>query len=306
MIRTTILSAIALSFALWAGPGLAADFGDSEVVYDPMTEPTHQRSVLVGAGVGVQPLYEGSDEYRSFIFPIIAPNFGDPTEPRRFEFRGLDDIRVHLFRAGAFSAGPLLGYRFGRDEDDADILTGLGDIEGGLVVGAFAGYDFIKTDTVNVGADIGFSTQVTGDAFDEGRFVGIPAFRDSVGDDYGYKIDLGLSADFDLTQRLNLATRIGTEYADDEYMRTHFGIAPIQAASSAAVPGGAGLPAFEAEAGFKNIYLNADVTYEVTERVQFQAGLGFSRLLGDAADSPVTQNENQFQASTGVGFRIKF
>ena len=328
--RATLATLALVSLAVGATPALAADPVPFEPA--PTVEPVRQRSVLLGVGAAVAPLYEGSDEYRVAPFPIIAPDFGGDG-PRRFEFRGLDDIRLHALRFGGLSAGPLAGYRFGREEDDADVLRGLGDVDGGVVLGGFVGYDFDIAPGATIGADVAVSTQVSGDAFDADPFRGVaPAIRSRIEDNYGYgyTVDFGLSGEFDLTPRLNLATRVGAEYASEEYMRTYFGVNAAQAISARdagnsistfGTPGGAfrpfaGATVANAPAGLqfaddidgqvKNVYVNANATFDVTDRFQVRAGAGYSHLLGDASDSPISETDHQFTGSLGVAYRIRF
>ena len=288
---------LALSAALVALSAATAQAADA-VVFEPTPEPVTvvpQRSILLGIGAAVAPVYEGADDYRVAPFPIFSYDSG-VDGPRRFEFRALDDIRFHALRLGGFSAGPLGGYRFGRDEDDADLLEGIGDIDGGVVGGAFVAYDVEVAPNAFIGADVGISTQFTGDPFDE-DVVG----DDFDDDDYGFLVDFGVSASFDLTRRANLALRAGAEYASDDYMDVHFGINAAQAAASVA-----GLDEFDPDSGIKNVYVNANVAFDVTERFQVRAGAGYSRLVGDAADSPVTIDDNQFSGSLGAAYRFKF
>ena len=305
------LASLAALFA--ASSAYAADV----IVDQPFeVEAPVARSILLGAGVGVAPSYEGSDEYRVFGFPIFSYDSG-VEGPRRFEFRAIDDIRLHALRFGGLSVGPLAGYSFGRDEDAGDILDGLGDVDGGLVLGAFASYDAQINSNVSVGADVAFKSQVTGDAFDERTFAGLPLpVRDRIEDNYGYgyEVDLGVSAEFDLTPRLNLATRAGATYASEEYMRTYFGVNAQQSANAAArgndVPvfGVGDDPSFAdaIDGQFKNIYVNANASFDVTDRIQIRAGAGYSRLLGDAADSPISVSDNQFTGSLGAAYRFNF
>ena len=326
----TALAAFALASTALAVPAMAADPVPFEPAFEPAPAP--QRSVLLGIGAAVAPLYEGSDEYRVAPFPIIAPDFGGDG-PRRFEFRALDDIRLHALRLGGFNAGVLGGYRFGREEDDADRLRGLGDVDGGVVAGGFVGYDFAISPNAVIGADVAISTQVTGDAFDEDAFGGLPiALRDRIEDNYGYgyTVDFGVSGEFDITPRLNLAARVGAEYASDEYMRTYFGVNgaqaiaatdagnPIRTFGTPAGPTrfGAGVDpatlgprdqfASDIDGQVKNVYLNANVTFDVTDSVQVRAGAGYSHLLGDASDSPISVTDHQFTGSLGVAYRIRF
>ena len=93
----------------------------------------------VGGFVFVTPKFEGAKSYDVLGFPFIAPaGFGQGGSA--IDIRGADDIRFRLIQNNGFEAGPLAGWRFGRDQDDAARLQGLGDIDGGLVVGAYAGY----------------------------------------------------------------------------------------------------------------------------------------------------------------------
>lgn len=290
VLRST--AAVLVLGTLLATPAFAAD-AITDVSPAPEFETVPQRSVLLGGGVGVQPVYEGSDEYRVFPFPILSYDSG-VDGPRRFEFRALDDIRLHALRAGGFSVGPLVGYSFGREEDEADILEGLGDIEPGIVVGGFAAYEFAATSTASYGFDVGVSTQVSGDIFED------EPFEDDF--DYGYEIDFGVSGEFDLSPRLNLATRIGATYASDEYMETYFGINSAQEAAAQ----DDSITQFDADGGIKNAYINVNAAFDVTDNIQLRAGAGYSRLLGDAEDSPVTVEPNQFQGSLGAAYRFRF
>ncbi|EFL90030.1 MipA/OmpV family protein [Ahrensia sp. R2A130] len=297
-VKALALAAIMTStFVTASGAADTIEQIDSDLV---AADAIAERSILLGIGAGFQPLYEGSDEFRAFPVPIFSYDSGVPG-PRRFEFRGLDDIRFHALRLGNFSTGPIVGYRFGRDEDDSARLRGLGNIDGGLVVGGFASYEFYNDTGSSWGADIGISSQVTGDAFDEGRFAGLPTQFD---DGYGYEIDFGISNEMDITDRFNLATRIGATYASDDYLQTNFGVGVAQAA--AAIAAGNGIAAYDADGGIKNAYFNVSGTYELTNYIQLRAGLGYSRLMGDAADSPITETENQFSGSIGAAYRFTF
>ena len=283
---------------------------DAVVEPNPILIPYEapKRSVLIGGGAGFQPLYEGSDEYRAFPFPIISYDSGE-TGPRRFEFRALDDIRFHALRFSGISVGPIAGYRFGREESDSTRLTGLGDIDGGIVLGGFASYEFFQDDHMTWSADVGISTQVTGDPFDERRFdnIALPAnVRAQLGDgyEYGYEIDFGFSGEIAVDERLNIGMRVGATYASEEYLQTNFGVSAAQAFAANSL--GNPINTFDADAGIKNIYLNVNATYELTDKIQLRAGLGYSRLIGDAAKSPITEDKNQFSGNLGIAYRFKF
>ena len=72
----------------------------------------------VGGMVMVAPKYEGSKDYRVLGVPFIAPA-GLSDGNGRVQVKGADDVRFRLFQAQGFELGPLAGWRFGPDEDDA-------------------------------------------------------------------------------------------------------------------------------------------------------------------------------------------
>lgn len=262
-----------LTATMLAGPAISAD----EVTNaDAVAEG--RWGFTVGAFAGFTPAYEGSDEYRFVGFPLIIPKYYsdnyDPLAAPRVTFKGIDDVRITALRFGQIDIGPLVGYSFGRDEDDADRLDGLGDVDGGLNVGAFTA---LRLEPFYV--DLAYVRQVTGD------------------DDAGHTIRFGAGWEDQLTERVTGRAYLSTAYASGDYMNTNFSVSPAQAAAS-----GAGLSAYEAEAGFKNVSLDIGVDYKLTERWTVSSNLGYSHLLGDAADSPITASESQFSGGMGLTY----
>ena len=280
MRATVLLSALA---ATLAAPAFAADLDGADV-------PPAERSLRLGLGVGFAPTYEGADDYRATAFPIIQPSFG--SGPSRVDFRGLDDIRIAVLPASRFRFGPVIGYTFGRDESDDARLTGLGDVDGGLVLGGFVGYDLVAEEDLRFGVAVAYTQQVTGDVFQTATVPGLT-------DEFGAEIDFGASGGVRLSERLDLTARAGAVYATDDYMDALFGISAVQAANSA-------LPAYDPGAGIKSAYVRADVNFDLTDRIQLRAGLGYSRLVGDAGDSPVVADRNQFDGQVGASYKFRF
>ncbi len=234
-------------------------------------------SLDVGAAIGIRPTYEGSSDYEAVGFPIIVPQFANPSGRRsKVSFRGLDDIRYRLIDWGGLEAGPLAGYDFGRDESDGALLQGLGDIDGGVVVGGFVGYRFDR-----VLLDLAYLQNVTSDA------------------DTGFELRLGAGTEFDLADSLEIKLGVGTTYASEDYVTTYFGITNTQAAAS-------GLTAYDTEAGFKDVYLDIGLKSALTDHIILRAGAKYQHLIGDAADSPIVASESQFLGSVGLSYRFDF
>ncbi|HET7211447.1 MAG TPA: MipA/OmpV family protein [Methyloceanibacter sp.] len=242
-----------------------------------------ERSLTLGGAVLVKPKYEGSDEHDVLGIPIIIPRFSVPDDDpsmfqsfrQRVKFRGLDDIRVRALGGERLQAGVVTGYMTERDENDGRLLRGLGDIDGGLVLGAYTGFSL-------------------------GAFEFDAAILDKVtGDDSGYELRFGVETERQVTRRTKIVARVGTTFASDDYMQTYFGVTPAQASRSRA-----GLPVFSPDAGIKDVYFELGGELALGERWLLKAGGRYGRLLGDAADSPVVETADQLSGVLGMGYRF--
>lgn len=232
-------------------------------------------SIQIGGVVIVTPKYEGSSDYRVIGAPIVAPAFMNSNGA--FQFKGIDDIRLRVFQHGGFEAGPLAGWRFGRDEEDGSRLRGLGDVDGGLVVGGYMAYQIGILKPF-----LSYHHQVTGD-------------------DGGGVLRFGSEAKFDLGRGAELIGTVGASYADANYMDAYFSVTPAQAAVSAA-----GLQAFDADAGIKDVFFGLAATMPLSELWTLRLNAKYTRLVGDAADSSVVESENQFTGGLGLTYRMNW
>jgi outer membrane scaffolding protein for murein synthesis (MipA/OmpV family) len=243
-----------------------------------------ERSLTLGGAVLAKPKYEGSDEYDVFGIPIIIPKFSDAPDDdpsmfksfrQRVKFRGLDDIRVRALGGERLQVGVVTGYKTERDQGDGDLLRGLGDIDGGLVLGAYTG-------------------------FSVGVFEFDAAILEKVtGDDTGYELRFGIETERQVTARTKIVARVGTTFASDDYMQAYFGVTPAQASRSQA-----GLPVYTPDAGVKDVYFELGGEMALSERWLLKAGGRYGRLLGDAEDSPVIETADQWSGVLGMGYRF--
>lgn len=230
----------------------------------------------VGGFVIYAPLYEGSKDYQVFGAPYAFPaKRVEGPERSRLDFRGIDDVRFTLFRDRGFDMGPIIGFSFGRDEGLAGRLTGLGDVGMGPVVGAFAAYHFEP-----FYVDAAFRSQVYG-------LNGL-----------GSEVTVGAGADVDVTKAFTLGAYASADYALGGYMDAYFSVTPAQAATAPA------FSQFNADSGVKSLSIDLSAEYDVTEKFELNASAGYTRLVGDAASSPISETNNQF--SLGAGFSYKF
>lgn len=230
-------------------------------------------TVSIGAAATYEPKYEGSKSYELSAIPIIKFRSANGEVPGLFgkvDFRSIDDIGFGLLNVGGLSVGPAVGYRFDREEDDGAKLRGLGNVDGAFLAGGFARYDFKP---VYVRAS--YLTEVIGD------------------DNTGGLFRLQVGADYMASRQLLLKPFAAIEWADDDYMQTYFGVTAAQSARS-------GLKAYSASAGAKSFHIGAGAEYELFPTWTLHAGVEYVRLLGDAADSPIVEEENQVRARLGL------
>lgn len=265
---------LALAASAGALPAMAADLGQGGYKDGAPVEQSGIDGVKVGGVLVVKPTYEGSDDYEVVGFPYIFPTFsgGGPGFFSRIDARGLDDVRFKLIERDGFVAGPLAGYNLGRDEDDDDNLDGLGDVDGGVVAGGFVGYR-------------------------AGPVLFDASFHNTFGDDGGYLIRFGAEVERPLRERVLLTARLGATYADDDYMQNYFGVSAEQSANS-------GFDAFDAEAGFKDVFAEVGLKAQLDARWEARASVRYSRLVGDAADSPIVESEDQFTGMLGLSYKF--
>ena len=96
---------------------------------------------------------------------------------------------------------------------------------------------------------------------------------------------------------LSLTATVGASYADQDYMDAYFSVTPAQSAVSSA-----GLPAYDADAGIKDVFFGVTTDVPLTRDWSLKLSGRYSRLVGDAADSPVVENENQFYGGLGLTY----
>ena len=212
-------------------------------------------SFSIGAGAGFAPDYEGSEDYKAV--PLLLARV---QRNEIFVTLEANTLRANLLPFPVFQAGPLVRYRPERDDVDNDAVDDLEDVDAAVELGGFVGFEAQGWHgRVEV-------TQDVADAYD-GLLVGVRG---------GYRAVL--------RPNLSLNTTVFTTYADDDYMETYFGIDGADAARS-------GLDTFDADAGFKDVGVSLAARYGGREGWGLTGIAAYKRLLEDAEDSPVVDDE---------------
>lgn len=233
-------------------------------------------------GGGAAPDYEGSEDYQLIPFGAGKLAYDD----YYIETHGLG-LRANVLPGGLLpfnlEFGPSIGYRGGRDDVDNDRVDDLRDIDGTIEMGAFAK----------------ISTHAGLHETDEVAFE-VEFLSDVGGEHEGTTITFGPSYSFRPAERWRLGFDLSATYASGNYNDTYFGIDGNNAARS-------GLDAYDPDGGIKDIGASINVLYQWNENWGVTGMAGISQLVGDAADSPIVEDEGsatQGIVAAGIVFRF--
>jgi len=228
-------------------------------------------TVDVGAGALASPDYDGSDDYETRALPYVGFSWRD-----RVYFNPVQGLGYNVVRNEDLRVSVLVRPRFGRDADDNPALAGFEDIDTAVEAG------------VAVEKRLGGGWTVGG------------RLTHDVSDTHGGAVGLlGLNR----TQKAPVGLLIvGGELrmVDNDYSQTYFGVTPRQAAASGRSP-------YQAGGGLQAAGVNALLFTPLSKRSGVLTFVGYDRLLGDAADSPlvrVSGSPDQFRAGIFYAWRF--
>lgn len=240
-----------------------------ERLFEP-TIPTWQTEFGVGAQYANA--FDGLKRFDAEPGPVFDVRYKDIA----FVSTG-DGIGVNLFSFRHVSGGVAISYDLGRSPHlDGEALTGLGTIHPAPEVKLFATYALAKRFPLTIRVDarrqIGATNGYVGDV---GAYLPMP----------------GSSARF--------AWFVGptVTVADGRYMDSYFGVSESQALATR-------YPRYKAYPGFKSAGLGASAIVFVTPHVLLVVSGAFDRLLGSAAESPIT--DTKYDEGISVSALYKF
>ncbi|MDF2798106.1 MAG: hypothetical protein K0R85_850 [Devosia sp.] len=226
----------------------------------------------LGLGVGAAPAFPGWDEYAATVSPIIRIE--------RLHIPGVIDIGGTESEGGLRFA-PSFAVQRERNSSDYEELAGLDDIDTTFEVGARIGYEFILSDVL--------STEVYGQA------------RYAFGGAEGFVGEVGLDATARLTPQFEVVGGVFASLAGDDYIDTYFGVSERESVAT-----GGRLAAFDPSAGATAVGVKVAARYEFIPDTFLSASAEYSRLVGDAADSPVVDLGSEHQFAIGLGLSRRF
>ena len=210
----------------------------------------------IGLGVGMAPDYEGSEDYEAVPLPYARVTWGNNGN---YVLLNGNNVQANLW-SQEWQAGPLLQYRMERDSVDNDRVKRMKDIDSAVEAGAFIAY---QSGPWRLGLD------VAADISDEHD---------------GYLVTLRGGYTCTHIKKLRITTSLSTTYADDDYMETYFQVDSKNVGTS-------GLSLYNADSGIKDVGLTVVADYSLNKSWSIMGIGSYTRLVGDAEDSPVVDDE---------------
>ncbi len=223
----------------------------------------------VGLGVVTGPAFDGSDETTTAPVPLVDVEHRDG----RVFLSTRNGVGYRIVNTEGVKAGVALTMVGGRDSSDDNRIARFEDID--TAAGAQVFGEYAVTDSVNLTGDV---TQ-------------------SLGGSDGWRATVGLGTARPLTDRLLATAGVNTTYASKDDMKTWFGVTPAQAAVSS-------LARYTPDAGWRDVGVNVGLNYALTDTWSLGGGMGLTRLVGDAADSPISKENSALAGFAGVTYRF--
>jgi outer membrane protein len=243
-----------------------------------LAAPASAVDLRIGLGAGIAPDYEGSDDYTGVpLWNLTASNL---YHQDTFVALVGTSLRSNLLAHPNLRLGLSGQYKPERDDVEDERVDQMRNIDGALMVGVLAGYDFDPArdrDLVielDARADVAEGNGALGTL--RGRWAGRTGPSSVV------------------------RVEASSTYASEDYMSEYFGVSNANAARS-------GLDRFDADDGFKDIGIGVNLDYNLTSNWILSGTAAYTLLLGDAADSPIVDdrgNANQFFLGALINYKF--
>lgn len=239
------------------------------------SEPTYERfngwNIQASLAAHFRPEYEGSDKNVLRALPQFFAAYNN-----RFFVGTESGAGVYAWFLPKTKGWVSIGYQYGRDENDSSHLQGLGDIDSGATL--ILGTTYLSP--------IGEFTLRAHQ----------PITGENASDhDIGLYLFAGFQTKLDITEQLFLSPALDVYVTSDDYNDSYFSVNANQSAAS-------GLPMYDASGRLQSIGLRLRLIYDIDQHWRLQSAIIGHRMQGDSADSPVTQEPNQYQAALGIKY----
>lgn len=261
-----VVCALAMAVLSWSGPAMAQGAPDA----GPDSGAYEGDYLIVGAGFGSAPSYEGSDDRVIIPAAGVTGRIKGVNIGARAAGISLDFLPDPAGSRIGFALGPVIRYRGNRASHIKDpVVAKLGKLNGTVETGIATGVAIRKVltpvDSLSIGADVRW---------------------DISGNGGGRVITAGVSYFAPVSRAMVVGASVAADFIDDQFARYNFSVTEAGAAAS-------GLPVYHAKGGMKNWAVRAFAAYDLDRNIEnggfaIAGGISYSRLTGSAAQTPIT------------------
>jgi len=266
-------SGLALLIAAVYAPGSPAQEDDFASAAAPERRLPSDWSFEFGGGALAVPSYAGASSTKIIPLPWIDLHYKN-----LFFLSPISGLGVNLVAVPEGRLAVALLPDLGRSASSNNLLRGWGDI--------------------GAGADLRLSGQLH--LF--GPISALAGVRRQLGGGNGTVVDGGLTVTQPLLRRVFLSATGTVTWANGRYTQSYFGIDAAQSATAQSF--GSVLPTFSAGAGFRDVSLALAAVLRLDHHWSLQSILRTEILLGDAANSPLTQQRLQLSFGGFIAYRL--
>lgn len=234
----------------------------------------------IGGVLVYGPEFAGSDRQTARLNPGFYVRWKRVSIATRGGFRSASEpterggLRIDLSPSERLRINVGLRYDLGRQESSSEDLKGLGDIPSTLRVRTSATY-----------------------RLSDGWSAGVTSVFDALGRGGGWQGDLHFGRELRFSADTTWSFGGALAYAGDRHMQTYFGITEEQSLRS-------GYPVYTPSAGWRDLSASVSARTELGGSWHMFYGGSASRLLGPAADSPLTRQRNVWSTNVGLVYRF--
>ena len=234
--------------------------------------PAKEWTFDIGPGAVMAPWFEGGAYYR--VLPV--PNFDLRYQRDKVFVSARDGVGATVLDVAGFKAGPILRYRFARNEWDGPGLYGTGFVPFTVEAGGFLRYDLpFLAAKIELRRGLGGSNGLVFDALVDGK--------------------LRIADNFFLSGGPRLSV------TDATFNQAYFGINAAQSVNS-------GYAQYYPGAGLRSVGVGTSALWRISEKLTGVAFGSYNRLADIAAASPLVSgpagSPNQFVIGAALTWRF--
>lgn len=221
----------------------------------------------VGLAAVAAPRYQGSDERGGMLVPLLEYQWANGW------FAGFGNgVGYNFSQRQDLQYGLRITADFGRSENRASALTGMGDIEPKAQWGAFANFYLSRELALN--ASVRYGAGVDSD---------------------GTQMDVGASYSTALAPQWRLSMGLAATLTNASYMRSYFGVTPAQSAATR-------YATYTPDGGLRDARASLFVTHQINPKTFITAGVSATMLADAVKNSPLTRQASTASALVATSY----